>query len=1217
MRNKMKVGLAILIALAFIIPSGSIMADDKVEKSKAVETTTTGEYPIFYIGENGPMAQGPGDVSVLGLVSPELGGPFGHSVQAGTYPINISLFNEPGMGDATVKAFVDIYEKSLGEEHILYETSFEDNWDIYNNWVQIDEDCALGGYYDSWSWSDARSKSGSHSMKSTMYDIYKGNQDDYLQMTRGIDLSGQDGVKVEFYTWVEGDGTIHDYYDNYLPYDWLGFMIGDGSGFINPYTTLDFLDWNTMAFFLDGSYVFFDTTLGLYNYAVSMDYTPIAEEAGGGWWKVNFTAPLAYLSAMGIDITDFRIQFEWHTDPQFQYEGAYVDDVKIICIDNTEVKVFQSHSQGPFVIPEGISNFEFPMPWTAVGDDTKETMYDVKVWIEVLDPDHTSMNDWPDYLDILVCVEDWFDTEVDNLRIESSVGGTSIVPGTGVLEYGEDAHIMADVHLDGTLPAENIPVTATAKKVYWETVWENDCEGLNPLPDTNGEVQVTTKDAYSGSKSLGWFNDLYFEYTDGAFNYAFGPKINFKDAEEVYFDFYYKCNLGPGDVVRPAFLDSYSNYVLGMSAGQCKGWKDEWVGPMQPASVYVRTNLLSGFEYFYSIGLLRDAYGNQVWEVPIGFYQTGVNDGVTSDPLADANDVMWSGAFIDDLSVTKKVIGEEVWSQTVIIPGPMEPCDTVEVQFEWEDVPYSNYQICVCAEPDGACGNLEDPCECADILVVRDLEKAHWKEVESIDYTSELNGEWGICSSDYNNYLATNADSNNYPDDAHAIAELCIDGEKGIDVPSGATDLFMCFDAWWELDAGYDYVFLEVAEFEANDYLDWIVVDFFTDGSYVYGGVDEWVTGYCVDLLSPFVTIPSKIQVRFRLFSDEGWNYRGMMIDNLEIPDIDFLDTMDNLDNWCSYAYSLGNFWTNPAPGEWCGTFPTVVDNALVWATEIADAYEAFFTWETDYNFVSGSGLVQVSGDGGFNWFTIAEYTGSSGGYISGSYTLTPFVGEDILIRFLAQGEGTWCVKNLLVTGKKDTDAPITTITMTGTMTDAGWYSTPVSVKITAVDEGAGMGAIHYILDGTKKVVEGSTASFTVSGNGAHNLEFWGVDKVGNEEVHKTVPTFRIDAGSPPTVAITEPGPGLYLFGNKLLSLSKVFIIGAFTVEATASDAESGVYRVQFLLDGDVIAEDTVLPYSAYCAVKHMGAGTLKVIAEDFSGNTAEDTLDITYYKFL
>jgi len=100
-------------------------------------------------------------------------------------------------------------------------------------------------------------------------------------------------------------------------------------------------------------------------------------------------------------------------------------------------------------------------------------------------------------------------------------------------------------------------------------------------------------------------------------------------------------------------------------------------------------------------------------------------------------------------------------------------------------------------------------------------------------------------------------------------------------------------------------------------------------------------------------------------------------------------------------------------------------------------------------------------------------------------------------------------------------------------------------------------------------------------------------------------------------VAITAPEPGLYLFGNKLLSSSKVFIIGAFTIEATATDAESGVYKVAFYLDGDLIGESTSAPYSAYCAVKHMGAGEIKVVAEDFSMNTAEDTLDVTYYKFL
>jgi hypothetical protein len=301
--------------------------------------------------------------------------------------------------------------------------------------------------------------------------------------------------------------------------------------------------------------------------------------------------------------------------------------------------------------------------------------------------------------------------------------------------------------------------------------------------------------------------------------------------------------------------------------------------------------------------------------------------------------------------------------------------------------------------------------------------------------------------------------------------------------------------------------------------------------------------------------------------------------------------------------------------------------------------FEAFVNWPNDadanlwqifgMNVIGATdpatGYIEISDDGGVTWHIIDEFNGLTfDKYVEDVYDLTAYVGHDILVRFRVVGNTDsvdtrfWCVKDLMISGKKDDTPPTTMMTMTGTMTDAGWYSTPVQCKITAIDVGAGMGSIHYILDGHETVVAGETASFTVSGNGAHNLEYWGVDKLGNVETpHHIVPTFRIDAGSPPSIAITAPEPGLYLFGNKLIGLSKVFIIGAFTIEATASDAESGVYRVQFMLDGDVIGEDTEAPYSCYCAVKHMGAGTIKAIAEDFSGNTAEDTLDITYYKFL
>jgi len=109
--------------------------------------------------------------------------------------------------------------------------------------------------------------------------------------------------------------------------------------------------------------------------------------------------------------------------------------------------------------------------------------------------------------------------------------------------------------------------------------------------------------------------------------------------------------------------------------------------------------------------------------------------------------------------------------------------------------------------------------------------------------------------------------------------------------------------------------------------------------------------------------------------------------------------------------------------------------------------------------------------------------------------------------------------------------------------------------------------------------------------------------------------SFSIDA-SPPTVSLTAPEPGLYLFGNKLFDMSKPFIIGAFTAQATADDAQ-GVAVVKFMLNGDVVGEDTEAPYDAYIAVKNMGSATLKAVAEDGVGNSAEDSMEITYYKFL
>ena len=153
-------------------------------------------------------------------------------------------------------------------------------------------------------------------------------------------------------------------------------------------------------------------------------------------------------------------------------------------------------------------------------------------------------------------------------------------------------------------------------------------------------------------------------------------------------------------------------------------------------------------------------------------------------------------------------------------------------------------------------------------------------------------------------------------------------------------------------------------------------------------------------------------------------------------------------------------------------------------------------------------------------------------------------------------------------------------------------------------------------MDDDETAVLDDMTSFTISDSGEHTLEFWAVDNVGNEETHHTVPIIKIDVDAP-RVTITSPEPGFYLFGNKIFSMDTIVLVGAFTLEASIIDDESGVYRAQFFLDDNLFGESTGSPFSVKCFEKHKGAGVIKVTAEDLVHNTGEDTLEIVYYKFL
>jgi len=97
--------------------------------------------------------------------------------------------------------------------------------------------------------------------------------------------------------------------------------------------------------------------------------------------------------------------------------------------------------------------------------------------------------------------------------------------------------------------------------------------------------------------------------------------------------------------------------------------------------------------------------------------------------------------------------------------------------------------------------------------------------------------------------------------------------------------------------------------------------------------------------------------------------------------------------------------------------------------------------------------------------------------------------------------------------------------------------------------------------------------------------------------------------GNIPFVSITRPENGVYLFNRMVLAWDKPLIIGAVDVEVTASDLESGIAYVQFLIDGEVFGNVSAEPYTWRWTQRSFGKHTLSVRAYNATGSFAVDEL--------
>ncbi len=184
---------------------------------------------------------------------------------------------------------------------------------------------------------------------------------------------------------------------------------------------------------------------------------------------------------------------------------------------------------------------------------------------------------------------------------------------------------------------------------------------------------------------------------------------------------------------------------------------------------------------------------------------------------------------------------------------------------------------------------------------------------------------------------------------------------------------------------------------------------------------------------------------------------------------------------------------------------------------------------------------------------------------------------------------------------RDDVTPPVTTATLNPPAPNGAnnWYISNVNVTLTAIDNESGVNATFYRIDSGD--IHIYTGPFTVVGDGIHTFEFYSVDNAGNVEPWHTQ-NVKIDT-TPPTytpykhVSLTE-----YCFG------------------ADADDYGSGVNRVEFYFNGELVQNDSDPPYCCIIHPKWLFPknSTMRIIAFDNAGlsiSVGTIEFDLTHIK--
>ncbi len=112
--------------------------------------------------------------------------------------------------------------------------------------------------------------------------------------------------------------------------------------------------------------------------------------------------------------------------------------------------------------------------------------------------------------------------------------------------------------------------------------------------------------------------------------------------------------------------------------------------------------------------------------------------------------------------------------------------------------------------------------------------------------------------------------------------------------------------------------------------------------------------------------------------------------------------------------------------------------------------------------------------------------------------------------------------------------------------------------------------------------------------------------------------TFRTKDVEAPEVQILYPIENHFHRGNFSMPWFKTFVLGKINVLVYASDSQSGIEKVEFYVDGQLMATDYSSPYEwLWNEDTVYDTHLLEVIAYDRDGNTAKDSMEVIVFNLF